>query len=79
LSGSVVFLGLSRGQIALVVILANHPQMLFPEALVAVAAMAVAILIVIISPMFATMIVVMVFSPDGLGREDHPSGNCEEY
>jgi hypothetical protein len=65
LSGSIVFLGQPGRQLALVVIIANHPQMFFAEALVAVAAMAVAIPVVIISPMLSPVVVVMVFSLDG--------------
>jgi len=49
-----------------VVIVANDPEMLFAEALVAMATMAVSILIVVISPMLPSMIVVMVPSLNGL-------------
>jgi hypothetical protein len=53
--------------------------MLFPEALVAMAAMAVPILIVVISPMLPSMVVIMVPSLNGLRRQDHPSGYREKY
>jgi hypothetical protein len=63
----------------LVVIVTNDALMLFPEALVAMAAMAVPILIVVISPMLPSMVVIMVPSLNGLRRQDHPSGYREKY
>jgi hypothetical protein len=65
-SGPIVFLRESGRQLALVVVVPNYTQVLFTEALVAVAAMAVTILIVVISPMFPPMVVVMVPSLDTL-------------
>jgi hypothetical protein len=65
-SGPIVSLRESGWQLALVVILSNYTQVLFTEAFVAVAAMAIPILIVVVSPMFPPMVVVGLPSLGGL-------------
>jgi hypothetical protein len=66
-SGPIVFLRKSGRQLALVIISANCTQMLFTEALVAVAAMAIPI--IVIFPMLPPMVVVMILSLHGLRRQ----------
>jgi hypothetical protein len=77
LASPVILLRQAGRQRALVVILANHAQMLVAETGFAIAAMPVAI--VIIPPVLPPVVVVMVFRSQALSRESHASGRSQDY
>jgi len=79
LSSPIIFLRKSGRELAVMVVAADDSQMLIAEAFVAMAAMPVPISVVVISPMFPAVIVIVVPSLDGLRRQNHPSGCGQEH